>query len=58
MTRRELGSFASVLAMILGATSRVLGLLIAVGITDGTILGIAGSGVITATTWVIERRSF
>jgi hypothetical protein len=46
------------LAVILGATGGVLGLLIALGITDGTILGIVGSGVIAATAWVIERCSF
>ena len=58
MTRRELGTFAVVLAGILGATSGALGLLIGLGVTDGTILSIVGSGVVAASAWLMERRMF
>ena len=58
MTRRELGTFAVVLAIILGATGCALGMLIGLGVTDGTILGIVGSGVVAASAWLMERRMF
>jgi uncharacterized membrane protein len=58
MRWRELGSFAVIIAVLVGATGGVLALLIALGITNGTMLGIVGSGVIAATAWLIERRSF
>jgi len=58
MTRRELGTFAVVLAGILGATGGALGLLIGLGVTDGTILSIVGSGVVAASAWLMERRMF
>ena len=58
MLFRSLGSFAVVVGLLLGVTGGVLALLIALGITNGTILGIVGSGVIAATAWLIERRSF
>jgi len=58
MRRQVLGSFALVVALLLGVTGGALGLRIALGITNGTILGIVGSGVIAATAWLIERRSF
>jgi hypothetical protein len=47
-----------VLAGILGATGGALGLLIGLGVTDGTILGIVGSGVVAASAWLMERRMF
>jgi len=47
-----------VLAGILGATGGALGLLIGLGVTDGTILSIVGSGVVAASAWLMERRMF